>query len=96
MENGGGIKVTKDWVKHLFRRIGFVKRKAATKAKVDAENFEELKKAYLLDNKNIVEMDEIPEDLIIKVSRTVEIKVIKQGRPLTFNSYFSHMSIFFA
>ena len=32
--NGGGIQLTKDCAKYLFRRMGLVKRKVTTKAKV--------------------------------------------------------------
>jgi len=35
--NGGGINLTKDWAKYLFKRMGLVKRKSNTKAKVDVE-----------------------------------------------------------
>ena len=41
------ITLTKGWAKYLLRRMGFVKRKATSKAKVSIENFEEHKKAYL-------------------------------------------------
>ena len=58
----GKIELTKDWAKYLLSRMGFVKRKATTKAKVDVKEFEEIKKLYLLDIKNVVQMDEICED----------------------------------
>ena len=38
----GKVELTKDWAKYI---LGFVKRKAATKAKVDIKEFEEIKKA---------------------------------------------------
>ena len=37
----------------------------STKAKVDVKNFEEIKKGFLLDVRNVMEMDEIPPDLVI-------------------------------
>ena len=50
--------------------MGFVKRWASTKAKVDIQNFEEVKKQFLLDIKVVVEMDEIPFDLVINWDQT--------------------------
>ena len=45
--------------------MGFVKRRANTKAKVRVEHFDELKKLYLLEINNVVvEMDEIPSELV--------------------------------
>ena len=63
--NGGHITFTKSWSKHLLGRMGFVKKRASTKAKVSAENFGEMKEQFLLDVKTIVEMGEIPTNLII-------------------------------
>ena len=63
--NGGGICLTKDWAKNLMKRMGMVKRRVSTKAKVDVEEFETLKDQFLLSIKTIVILDEIPLDLII-------------------------------
>ncbi len=68
--NGGYISLTKDWGKSLLRRMGLVKRRASTKSKVSIENFEELKEQYLLDIKACVEMDEVPDELIINWDQT--------------------------
>ena len=38
--------LTKDWAKYLMQRMGLVKRRASTKAKVDVKNFDELKKIF--------------------------------------------------
>jgi len=46
----------------LLDRMGYVKRKACSKAKIDVEHFERLKSIFLMD---IVSMDEIPPQLII-------------------------------
>ena len=62
--NGGGICLTKDWAKNLMKRMGMVKRRVSTKAKVDVEEFETLKDEFLLSIKTIVILDEIPLDLI--------------------------------
>ena len=50
--------------------MGLVKRKVTTKAKVNVEHFEELKKGFLQDIRNIVVMDEIPNELIINLDQT--------------------------
>ena len=68
--NGGGICLTKDWAKNLMKRMGMVKRRVSTKAKVDVEEFETLKDQFLLSIKTIVILDEIPLDLIINWDQT--------------------------
>ena len=57
--------MSKGWAKCLLKRIGFVKRKANTAPKGNVENFDLLKEEFLLEVKNVVYMDEIPEDLIV-------------------------------
>jgi len=47
--NGGGINLTTDWAKSLMTRMGFVKRKACSKAKVDVSQFQKLKDEFLLE-----------------------------------------------
>ena len=68
--NGGPISLTKHWAKYLLHRMGFVKRRASTKAKLSASNFEELKTQFLFDIKVIIEMEEIPGDLVINWDQT--------------------------
>ena len=36
--NGGHISLTRDWTRSLLDRMGFVRRKANTKAKVSVED----------------------------------------------------------
>ena len=43
------IDLTEVWAKYLLHRIGYVKRKGTTKAKMSVEHFEEVRKEYLLD-----------------------------------------------
>ena len=50
--------------------MGFVKRRASTKAKIEIENFEEVKAQFLLDIKVVCEMEEIPFDLVINWDQT--------------------------
>ena len=64
------ITLTKDWAKSLPIRMGMVKRRVSSKAKVDVENFEALKQGFLLDIKNIVSLEEIPPDLNINWDQT--------------------------
>ena len=63
--NGGGINLTKDWAKYLFKRMGLVKREGNTKAKVDVEQFDEKKRLFHQDIRSAVVMDEVPPELII-------------------------------
>ena len=44
--NGGHLTITKPWAKSLLKRMGFVKRKAGTKAKVSIEDFQEQKEQF--------------------------------------------------
>ena len=64
------ITLTKDWAKSLLARMGVVKRRASSKAKVDVEKFEALKYGFLLVIKNVVSLEEIPPDLIINWKQT--------------------------
>ena len=68
--NGGCISLTIDWAKSLMTRMGFVKRKACSKAKVNVCQFQQLKDEFLLEIKNIVNMDEIPVELVINFDQT--------------------------
>jgi len=65
VENGGHIDLTKHWAKNLLTRMNFVKRRANTKMKVSVEHFYELKKLFLLEFSNVMEMDEVPVELVI-------------------------------
>ena len=57
-ENGGHIKLTKDWAKYLLQRMNFVKRCSTSTTKVSVENFDLLKSQFLFDIQSIVEMDQ--------------------------------------
>ena len=50
--------------------MGFVGRKATTKAKISVEDFEEIKRDYVLDMEVVVSMNEIPKELIINFDQT--------------------------
>ena len=68
--NGGHIALTKSWSRHLLERMGYVKRRASTKAKVDIADFEAVKEQFLFNIRVVVEMEEIPHDLIINWDQT--------------------------
>jgi len=67
---GGHILLTKHWAQYLMERMGYVKWKATTKAKVTVENLAALKEQFLLDIRGLVEMEEIPPDLILNWDQT--------------------------
>ena len=68
--NGESIVLTKEWVNYVLQRMGMVKCRANTKTKVTVKDFDELKKLFLLDIRNIVQMDEVPAQLIINWDQT--------------------------
>ena len=74
-EEGGPIELKKNWAKSILHRMGFVKRRRNTKAKVAVEQFEALKTQYLFDIKATVEMMEIPPELVINWNHT-GIKIV--------------------
>ena len=49
--NGGHIDITKHWAQSFLDHLGFVKRRASSKAKVTVEKFEEMKAQFLFDVK---------------------------------------------
>ena len=69
-EEGGPLEL-----KSILQRMGFVKRRGNTKAKVAVEHFEVLKTQYLFDIKETVEMMEIPTELVINWDHT-GIKIV--------------------
>ncbi len=75
MENGGSLELRKNWAKSILHRMGFVKRRGNTKAKVSVEHFEALKSQFLIDIRATVEMMEIPPELVINWDQT-GIKIV--------------------
>ena len=51
-------------------RIGFVKRRVTTKAKVSLDEFEEHKVQFLFDTQAIIKMEDIPDSLVINWDHT--------------------------
>ena len=68
--NGGSIDISKHWAQSFMDRLVFVKRRASTKAKVSVEHFEEIKAQFLFDVKSIIEIADIPPDLVINWDHT--------------------------
>ena len=58
-DSGIKVQLTSDWAKSLLNRMGYVKRKACSKTKVDVAQFEQLKDEFLLEIKTIVRMDNL-------------------------------------
>ena len=69
-KNGGPILITKYWAKSLMIQMNFVKRKATTKAKISNVNYEENKTQFVYDVKAIMELEKIPDDLVINWDHT--------------------------
>ena len=68
--NKGHTLLTKHWAQYLMERMGYVRQKATTKAKVTVENLAALKEPFLVDIQGLVEMEEIPPDLILNSDQT--------------------------
>ena len=68
--NGGPIALTKSWAKYLLSQMGFVKQHASTNGKKFATDFHELKAQFVFDIKAMIEMEEIPQDLVINWDET--------------------------
>ena len=68
--NGGHIVLTKHWAQYLMQRMGFVKIKATSKAKVTVKNLAVLKEEFLLNIRGLIEMEELPQDLILNQDQT--------------------------
>ena len=62
--------LSKSWAKYFLGKINYVKRKATTKSKIAVTNFEMLKQQYLQDIKAVVELEDIPNQLIINWDQT--------------------------
>ena len=68
--NGGHVKFTKYWAQDFLNGIGYVKRRVSTKTKVHPSDFEAKRAQFLFDIRSLVEMEDIPKDLIINWDHT--------------------------
>ena len=80
VEYGGHISITKSWVMSLLGRMGYVKRKATTKATpgMSDKAFEEAKASFLKQIARMTKLREIPDSLIINLDQT-GIKLLPNG-----------------
>ena len=70
-EFGGHIDLSRQWAYHLLDRMKFVRRKATTsKSKHIPIDFAKLKEAFLDDIRAVVNMEEIPAELILNWDQT--------------------------
>ena len=71
-ENGDHIKLSFDWTYSLLRRMGYVKRKATTKARtaLTQEEFAAVKKRYLRQIKKAVKDGKSRQELVINWDQT--------------------------
>ena len=68
---GGHISLSKQWAHSLLHRMNFVQRKGTTsKSKFTVENFAQVKEQFLRDVVTIVEMEDIPGELILNWDQT--------------------------
>ena len=70
MQYGGHINLTCDWALSLLSRMGFVKRKATTKAQITQEQFQQMKDTYLQQVVSMVKCHKIPASLVINLDQT--------------------------
>ena len=69
--NGGPISITKAWAKSLLSRMHFVKRHASTKkSKITTTDFEVGKTQFLYDAKALIELEDIPDSLVLNWDQT--------------------------
>ena len=67
---GGHLNPDNPWAKSLLRRMGFVKRKGSTSARVAVQDFEAIKKGFLERIIAAVKTHSIPQALIINLDET--------------------------
>ena len=71
VEYGGHVHLNRHWAQALLERMGFVKRKGTTsKNKHSVSGFKEIKKEFLQEVVQIVEMEEICGELILNWNQT--------------------------
>ena len=68
--HGGHIQISKGWVKSLFHRMGYVKRKRSNAGKVTVAHFQEQQEVLLADIKAEVLMNDVPQQLVFNWDQT--------------------------
>ena len=66
-ENGGYLELSNHWAKGRLRKLGFSKRWVTSLTTVD---FEERKARLVFDVQAIIELEEIPDDLVVNWDQT--------------------------
>ena len=69
-ENGGHLELSTYWAKGRLRKLGFSKRRVTTKASLTHVDFEERKAQFVFDAQAIIELEEIPDDLVVNWDQT--------------------------
>ena len=69
-ENSGPITVTSNWAKSLLYRMNFVKRRGSSTAKMSVANFEAVEEQFVFDVNAVVEMEDIPPELVFNWDQT--------------------------
>lgn len=71
VENGGHIRISRNWAYSMLSRMNYVKRKATTsKSKYSDADFAERKTRFLSDLNAIFTMEEIPIELVLNWDQT--------------------------
>ena len=69
-ENGGHLELSTHWAKGRLRKLGFSKRRVTMKASLISVDFEERKVHFVFDAQAIIELEEIPDDLVVNWDQT--------------------------
>ena len=70
VDYGGNRNPEKGWAKSLLRRMGFIKRRTSTSARIAVQDFEGIKKGFLERIVKAVKTHSIPQALIINLDET--------------------------
>ena len=70
VEYGGYVTLTIPWARSLLKRMNFTKRRATTKCGIHPQVFQQVKTQFLQDVIDVVEMEEIPPQLIFNWDQT--------------------------
>ena len=78
-ENGGTIKLNKEWARSVLIRMGYPKRRACSKSKIFPEDLLQIQQQYLRDIKASVQLEDIPADLTLNWDQTA-MKIVPAGK----------------
>jgi len=66
-DNDGHVELATHWAKAMLQRLGFSKRRMTTNFSID---FEERRAQFVFDVQAIIELEEIPDDLVVNWDQT--------------------------